>query len=425
MQGRAVIGDRIGSYHITALIGEGGMGMVYAAEHTRIRSLRVAIKCLKRFYAEDETALARFFNEARATMAIRHSNIVEVADVGRLADGRPYLVMELLEGETLARRLTRGRISVPEAIDLARQVTSALAAAHAQGVVHRDLKPENLFLVARPPGEVQRVKILDFGVAKLRNDVPEASLQTRTGSIIGTPAYMSPEQCRGISRQTDGRADIYSLGVILYEMLAGRPPFVGEGGGDVMIMHVRDQPPPLSSVVTGVPGWLEAIIQRALAKSPADRFQRAEELEAALTGQYAAGPAPSAPESPAPGATLSASTTAREQRQVGQPPRRRRYRMVFAAVGLAGLAVTAPLVVSRARALQGQTRMAPALPAAVHPAPGGAEPPLSIATKELPEPAARVDSDPTPTVDRAGTEQPRERRRAARPARPRRQMKPW
>jgi serine/threonine protein kinase len=421
MQGRAVIGERIGSYHVTTLIGEGGMGMVYAAEHTRIRSLRVAVKCLKRFYAEDETALARFFNEARATMAIRHPGIVEVADVGRLPDGRPYLVMELLEGETLARRLVRGRMSVSEAVDLARQVTAALAAAHAAGVVHRDLKPENLFLIARRPGETQKVKVLDFGVAKLRNDAPEASLQTRTGSIIGTPAYMSPEQCRGISRQTDGRADIYSLGVILYEMLAGRPPFLGEGGGDVMIMHVRDEPPLLSSFVTGVPAWLEAVVLRALAKSPADRFQRAEELEEALADGYQSAGVVSAPATPA-GTTLSASASALDERKAVPGPWRRGYRMAVVALVLAGLAVTAPLVVSRARALQGESR---ARTAAVATAPEEHAAPLD--TKDLPEAPARPEPDPAGTAGRPGTEQPHDRpaRRGTRSARPRRQMKPW
>jgi serine/threonine protein kinase len=421
MRGRAVIGERIGSYHVTTLIGEGGMGMVYAAEHTRIHSLRVAVKCLKRFYAEDETALARFFNEARATMAIRHPGIVEVADVGRLPDGRPYLVMELLEGETVARRLLRGRMSVSEAIDLARQVTSALAAAHSAGVVHRDLKPENLFLIARRPGEAQRVKVLDFGVAKLRNDVPEAALQTRTGSIIGTPAYMSPEQCRGISRQTDGRADIYSLGVILYEMLAGRPPFLGEGGGDVMIMHVRDEPPLLSSFVTGVPAWLEAVVLRALAKSPADRFQRAEELEEALAGGYESAGVVSAAATPS-GTTLSASASALGERNAVPRPRRRRYRMAFVALALAGLAVTAPLVVSRARALQAESR---ARTAAVATAPEDHA--AAPGTRDLPEAPLRPEPEPVPVADRPASEQPRDRptRRGARPPKPRRQMKPW
>jgi serine/threonine-protein kinase len=424
--GCAVIGQRIASYRITALVGEGAMGKVYAAQHVDIPALRVAIKCLRRLYADDDTAVARFFNEARAAMAVRHPSIVDVLDVGWSPDGMPYLVMELLAGETLARRLSRGRIPVSETVDLARQVTSALSAAHREGIVHRDLKPENLFLVAGDPGEAARVKILDFGVAKLRHDLPEGSGHTRTGSIIGTPAYMSPEQCRGLSREIDGRADIYSLGVILYEMLAGRPPFVGEAGGDTMIMQVRDEPPPVSSFVAGVPARLEGVIRRALAKSPADRFHRAEEMQAALAGNYRTELGWSAPveRTPVP-ATPSAPTVPSIAAPTGdgrRRPPRRRYRTAFVALGLAGLAAVTPLVVKGQRASRGRTASLPARVDAPPPriaatAPPATDPP-PVSEPALPDAKMEVD-------DSAAPPEQRPTRRAAPAPRPRRQMKPW
>src|SRR5256885_5201957 len=193
------------------------MGAVYMARHPLI-DRRVAVKVLRPEYAQDRTLVQRVFNEARAANAIRHPNIIEVHDVGLLPDGLPYLMMELLEGEPLARRIARlGRMSVSEAMEVARQAASALAAAHAKGIVHRDLKPDNIFLAVNP-GEPTRVKVLDFGIAKLRREMSAASYETGAGAILGTPPYMSPEQCRGVSANVDHRADVYALGIILYEM---------------------------------------------------------------------------------------------------------------------------------------------------------------------------------------------------------------
>ena len=255
------------------------MGAVYAAEHVVI-GRRAAVKVLKAQYSQDAATVARFFNEARATTAIQHPSIVEVLDVGRMPDGPPYLVMELLAGETLSARLERERLSLDEALYLGCQVTSALAAAHDKGIVHRDLKPDNLFLVG--PVGAERVKILDFGIAKLRSDLPQALVETQTGSLIGTPAYMSPEQCRGVSRDIDHRTDIYSLGLILYQMICGRRPFECEGSGDMIVPHLQQPPPSPSTLVPGLPAVIEAALLRALAKAPGDRFADMRAFEQAL-----------------------------------------------------------------------------------------------------------------------------------------------
>jgi serine/threonine-protein kinase len=276
-----VVGQTVGNYRIISKLGEGGVGEVYLAQHPDI-GRKVAIKFVRRAVAEDPTLYGRFLAEARAANAIQHPNIVEVLDFGRLADGQPYIVMEYLSGESLAARLQRlGALPVVDAVDLAAQVAGVLTAAHAKGIVHRDLKPDNVFLVAiRTATGGEAVKVLDFGIAKLQGSLREGSPHTRTGSILGTPVYMSPEQIRG-TREVDARTDIYALGIMLFEMLVGRPPFVSEGLGDLMDMHMNQAPPPLRSVLPGAPANLEALIARALAKRPEDRPGSAE-MQAAL-----------------------------------------------------------------------------------------------------------------------------------------------
>ena len=198
-----MLGQRVNNFEIVRVLGEGGMGAVYVAKHPLIAK-RVAIKVLKPELSVDAEQVQRFFNEARATSAIRHPNIVEVIDLGRLPAGTPYLVMELLEGETLAERLGRlGALQLPLALDFAGQAATALEAAHAHGIVHRDLKPENLFLVPdqRVAGH-ELVKVLDFGIAKLRGELSPGSVNTIAGAVLGTPPYMSPEQCRGCTTES-------------------------------------------------------------------------------------------------------------------------------------------------------------------------------------------------------------------------------
>jgi serine/threonine protein kinase len=289
-----VIGRHLNNYEIVSLLGEGGMGTVYLALHP-IMQRKAAVKVLKPELARDESLVSRFFNEARAANAIRHPNIIDIIDVGMLPDDNvPYMLMEFLEGESLAARLERVRpLDVGQAVEIASQTASALAAAHNKGIVHRDLKPDNLFLI---PDEMvaagERVKVLDFGIAKLRDDMRGSSMKTRTGAIMGTAAYMSPEQCQGLIERIDHRTDIYALGIILYEMLCGAPPFISEGFGDIIIMHVMKEPDPPYLKNPAVPLEVSAAILRALAKAPDDRFQSMIEFQAALRAQSASQPGP-------------------------------------------------------------------------------------------------------------------------------------
>jgi len=280
-----MIGQTVNNYRLLSLLGEGGMGAVYLAEHPYM-GRKAAVKVLRREFAEDATIVERFMNEARAANAIRHSNIIDIIDVGRLPSGVPYLMMEYLDGESLAQRLANQKIlSVAEAVDICRQVASALTAAHQKGIVHRDLKPDNIFLVRDESHERQaRVKVLDFGIAKLRGDLTGSSAKTQAGALMGTPPYMSPEQCRGFSDDIDQRTDIYALGIILYEMLCGAPPFVSEGWGEIVLMHLTREPERPRARNASIPESLEAIILKALAKKPEDRFASMNEIETALRG---------------------------------------------------------------------------------------------------------------------------------------------
>jgi serine/threonine protein kinase len=273
---------------VKRLLGEGGMGTVYLAEHA-LMGWRAAVKVLRRSLADDKVLVKRFINEAHAIKSIRHPNIIDIIDVGTLPDGLPYLLMELLEGESLGARLQkRGRLPVALAVHIARQTAAALGAAHDKGVVHRDLKPDNLFLIPDPEDpDHDRVKVLDFGIAKLRTGGSggvHASPNTKSGVLLGTPAYMSPEQCRGIVGEVDHRTDIYALSVILHQMLAGKAPFVSPGTGDVLIMHISAEPPPVRLENPEVPPFVEEAILRGLAKRREHRFQSMAELAAALTG---------------------------------------------------------------------------------------------------------------------------------------------
>ncbi len=282
-----MIGRHLNNYEVVSLLGEGGMGTVYLALHP-IMGRKAAVKVLKPELAKDEALVTRFFNEARAANAIRHPNIIDIIDVGMWPeDNVPYMLMEFLEGESLASRLDRSRpLDIDQAVEIAIQTSSALAAAHSKGIVHRDLKPDNLFLIPdEMVGSGERVKVLDFGIAKLRDDLRGSSMKTRTGAIMGTAAYMSPEQCQGLVERIDHRTDIYALGIILYEMVCGAPPFMSEGFGDIIIMHVMKaaEPPHLKN--PAVPVEISEAILRALAKEPADRFQTMSELQAAFRAQ--------------------------------------------------------------------------------------------------------------------------------------------
>jgi len=255
----------LGPYRLVREIGSGGMGVVYEAEDTRLRR-RVAIKLLPPECSRDPAAKERFLREARAASALDDPNICTVHDIGE-CDGQLYIVMAFYEGETLKERLARGPLPVAEARQVAVQVTQALMRAHETGIVHRDIKPANVMLTRRC-----EVKVLDFGIAKIKGD---ATL-TRAGNSPGTPAYMSPEHARG--GPVDGRSDLWAVGVLLYEMLAGRRPFPGEDGRAVLAMIQGRDPEPLDRLRPEVPAALARTVARALAKEPARRHQSAEEL---------------------------------------------------------------------------------------------------------------------------------------------------
>jgi serine/threonine-protein kinase len=256
------------------------MGAVYLGQHTLL-GRRAAIKVLLPALSARPDIVNRFFNEARAVTSISDPGIVQVFDFGYHSDGSAFIVMEFLEGEPLDQRLAKlRRFSVYEALRLCRQVATSLAAAHAQNIVHRDLKPENIFLVR--DAEVasgERSKILDFGIAKLADD--PGKIKTHAGALMGTPVYMSPEQCRGLP-EIDHRSDIYALGCVLFHLITGRPPFEGEGMGDIISAHIREPAPVPSSRAQGIPPTVDALLLRCLAKSPADRYQSMGELAAAI-----------------------------------------------------------------------------------------------------------------------------------------------
>lgn len=327
-----MIGQQIGNYRLVKLLGAGGMGMVYEAVHDGIGG-RAAIKVLRPEIASNKDATQRFFSEARAANLIAHPGIVHIFDCGYTASGIAYLTMEFLEGETLRQRLDRLRIlTVSEAIRIMRQVAAALLAAHARSVIHRDLKPDNLMLVrdAELPGG-ERIKILDFGVAKISEGLAE---HTRTGMLMGTPAYMAPEQCREAKLATD-RSDVYSLGVILYQVLAGQPPFQGEYAGDVMAMQMMQEPPPLAQFCPRLQRPVIAFVHRLLEKKPAMRpsmeevIRELQRLHDLVVGSQTQVPRPE----PAPNAS---------PRPVQQAPRGRAVTEALSPDELRQFAPTAP-----------------------------------------------------------------------------------
>jgi serine/threonine protein kinase len=322
-----MLGTVVGSYRVIAKLNEGGMGAVYRAEHALIGK-PAAVKVLLPELSMNRDIVNRFFNEARATTQIRHPGIVEVFDFGYLPDGQAYLVMEFLDGEPLSRRIHRlGQFDEASASALLRAVCSALAAAHASGIVHRDLKPDNIFLV-RDPEVGERPKLLDFGIAKLADTAHSPVSKTRTGTVMGTPTYMSPEQCRGAG-DIDHRSDLYSLGCILHELVCGRPPFVAEGAGEIIGAHQFVAPEPPSRYRPGLSPYMESIIVRLLAKRPEDRIQTAHELAWALGGSGTAPPVQGAPRpraptlEPGPPATTTLSSSAAQTMRTAPPPHRR------------------------------------------------------------------------------------------------------
>jgi eukaryotic-like serine/threonine-protein kinase len=332
-------------YKLGRLIGRGGMGMVFEAEHLTIRRA-LAVKLLHASFGEIGDAAARFEREAMTAGRLKHPNCVTVSDFGQLEDGGLYLVMELLSGRSLGALLDESeneRVPPPRAIHIARQILRGLAHAHSLGVVHRDIKPDNVFLVARD-GDPDFVKLLDFGIAKLFGDAAEGMSQlTQTGTAVGTPSYLSPEQVLG--GDIDGRADLYSTTVVLYEMLSGRTPFAGDAV-EMVRQHVAASPPPIAEVAPDVEvsPYLAGVIARGLAKSPADRYPSAEEYLAALDAcpessgrrTIRADEQPGADPAPTPGATP-------EPRVVDVRPFLRRWWKVVV-IAVVGLVIAAAVI---------------------------------------------------------------------------------
>ncbi|HEX4404403.1 MAG TPA: serine/threonine-protein kinase [Polyangia bacterium] len=359
----SLINTTVGNYRVTKLLGEGGMGAVYLGEHPVI-GRKVAIKVLHTALAADKDIVARFFNEARAIHLIAAPNIVEILDFGQTPDGQPYFIMEYLTGEALSEIVARGPIAPAEVASLADQMCRALGAAHAKGIVHRDLKPHNVQIIEKDGQPF--VKILDFGVAKILA-APDGSqsVKTRTGSLMGTPLYMSPEQCKGAGL-LDHRTDIYSLGVMIFEMLAGRPPFMAEGIGELFAKHMLEEAPSLLELAPQTPPAMAAAVMKSLNKELDDRFPSMEDFRKSLLGEVAITGAAPKPAAKRPG-SIGAATRSLAPTQTMSPqaqsttlssasseiddelakPKRKTGVIVGVVGGLAAAAVVAVLVLSK------------------------------------------------------------------------------
>jgi serine/threonine-protein kinase len=275
-------------YRIDALVGEGGMGKVYSAEHVLMRK-RLAVKVLRRELTSVTEVVARFEREAMAAGNIEHPNVAAATDFGKLPDGSVFLVLEFVSGRSLRDEIAQGSFAVDRALHITRQIASALAAAHAQGIVHRDLKPENVMLVDKG-GDADFVKVLDFGIAKVPlgdDGAPKANPITKAGMVFGTPEYMAPEQALG--QNVDGRADLYALGVILYEMLAGVRPFSSQSAVGILGQQLSGPVPSFAERAPGsaVPPATELIVHKLLARESAERYQTAAELARSIDEQLA------------------------------------------------------------------------------------------------------------------------------------------
>ncbi|MCP3136091.1 serine/threonine-protein kinase [Pyxidicoccus xibeiensis] len=399
-----LVGLRLGEYELRSRIGVGGMGLVYEGIQPLIGK-RVAVKVLRPELAHSTEQVERLLAEARAVNAIRHRGIIDIFGFGQVPDGRQYIVMEYLEGQALDAVLTeKNRLPVQDALSLLDEVLAALAAAHGAGVVHRDLKPSNIFLVKQPDGS-RYVKVLDFGLAKRGQGPTGRTAQTRTDMVVGTPEYMAPEQARG--QEVGPMTDLYALGVVTFEMVTGRLPFVGSSPVDLLMKHVEARPPRPSEFVSELPPALDAFILQMLTKDPETRPNSADALRQQLhklrrtlrasTRSNPSAPAPverprrsddvdsRRPTTPVPvPPELSSELTSQELRAAGvTPPGRKRVPMA-AAIG------AAVLLLGGGTAIVVRSMMAPQAPTSIPLAGTG------TATPPAPAPETAPSGTPAP-----------------------------
>ncbi len=426
-----------GKYSIVRMIGEGGMGAVYEGENLRIRR-KVAIKVLHAGVAESTDAVSRFQREAQAAGQIGSDHIVEVIDLGVLPDGDYFMVMEFLQGESLGARLERkGRLGPRELAPVALQLLEGLSRAHGAGIIHRDLKPDNVWLVSHKAGVADFVKILDFGISKFSPvGGGEQMSMTRTGSVMGTPYYLSPEQAKG-GRGVDQRSDIYAVGVILYQCVAGRVPYDAETFNELLFKIVLEAPPELREIAPDVDAAFAAIVAKAMAREPAHRFQSCAEMAEAMAEW-------SGVQLGAPASFVSDSTTAARAAAYGAPlvagagsppmhdshtpapfsstgpgpaPAAEKKRG-GAVIALAALGATAAIGVVAALALSGKPAPSPQAPAAA--AHASADQPAASVTHPAPSAEPATSSEPVKAAEPAASvAPPREDAPAADPKAPR------
>jgi serine/threonine protein kinase len=398
----------VGEYRIEKVLGRGGMGTVYAGLQPVIEK-SVAIKLLNAQFSADAGLVRRFVDEARAVNRIRHANIIDIFSFGQLPapDGRHYFVMEYLEGTTLAERMERGDLSGDDMPSFLSQICDALDAAHGENIIHRDLKPENVWIVTPKRGK-PFVKLLDFGIAKLLSSGERST--TQTGMVMGTPHYMSPEQCHG--KAVDHRTDIYAMGVMLYQLYSGRLPFSGETFAEILAKQIIDTPEPPSKHAQ-IPAELDKLIMKCLAKDPAARPQSAKELGHSLSSILvgAAARVQRAAGQPTSATTLSASAIEVRRRERGTEvaPRRGGKRTVV--VGAAVAVAAAIAIVAVALTWRGHAPPAPV--AAAQPAPPSVRPPAAPPAAPAPTPVAAPAEAPVMPVEVAD----KKRRAGGKPAR--------
>jgi serine/threonine-protein kinase len=372
-----------GTYRLEAVLGRGGMGVVYRASHQRLPK-SYAIKILLPESGQDPDAFRRFKREAEIASSVGHPGIIEVHDFNRTDDGVPFIVMELLEGESLAELCARERPSLEQALRITREIAAALSAAHAIGVVHRDLKPQNVFLSRR--GGREEIKILDFGISKIQG---AQSVQTRSETLMGTPGYMSPEQARGDAKEADGRADQFALAAIAYELISGRPAFFAPGDSPYGVIYkiVNHRPPPL----VGAPPSVVAAIDRALAKDADDRFPSIDAFIEALDGRAGSG-------APAPTGTITESVPPQAAAAVRRQMRGAFLVSLAVTLVLVGLGIAFVLGRPPAR-IEAQTPPAPAAPPPEAPRPES-PPTATTQAPTIPEPTvAPPPSAPTAPIE--------------------------